>query len=139
MAMDGHGLPKASPGPAMPYPSTPCWRATPETSDTAVYGVARPQDGQSAASFYLFGHPTFYAYAPQPHCLPSPCPGVRTFDNIPSRADALTHYPKPQEKGELEYQGPLALLFCICAFFKSGLRWTTILRRFEPKALSFGG
>jgi hypothetical protein len=27
-AWGGHGLPKVSPGPAMPYPSTPCGRAT---------------------------------------------------------------------------------------------------------------
>jgi hypothetical protein len=31
MAKGGHGLPKVIPGPAMPYPSTPCKRATPET------------------------------------------------------------------------------------------------------------
>jgi hypothetical protein len=30
MARGGHGLPKVSPGPAMPYPSTPWGRATPE-------------------------------------------------------------------------------------------------------------
>jgi hypothetical protein len=27
MARGGHGLPKVLPGPAMPYPSTPCGRA----------------------------------------------------------------------------------------------------------------
>jgi hypothetical protein len=32
MAMGIHGLPKVSPGPAMPDPSTPCGRATPETA-----------------------------------------------------------------------------------------------------------
>jgi hypothetical protein len=32
MARGGHGLLKVSSGPAMPYPSTPCGRATPETS-----------------------------------------------------------------------------------------------------------
>ena len=30
MTRGGHGLPKVSPGPALPYPSTPCRRATPE-------------------------------------------------------------------------------------------------------------
>jgi hypothetical protein len=30
MARRGHGLPKVSPGPALPYPSSPCGRATPE-------------------------------------------------------------------------------------------------------------
>jgi hypothetical protein len=31
-ATGGHGLPIVSPGPAIPYPSTPCGRATPETA-----------------------------------------------------------------------------------------------------------
>jgi hypothetical protein len=31
-AMGGHGIFKVSVGPAMPYPSTPCWRATTETA-----------------------------------------------------------------------------------------------------------
>jgi hypothetical protein len=30
MARGGHGIPKVSPGPAMPDPSTPCGRATAE-------------------------------------------------------------------------------------------------------------
>jgi hypothetical protein len=32
MARGGHGLPKVSHGPVMPYPSMPCKRATPETA-----------------------------------------------------------------------------------------------------------
>jgi hypothetical protein len=32
MAKGIHGLPKVSPGPALPYPSMPCGRATPETA-----------------------------------------------------------------------------------------------------------
>jgi hypothetical protein len=32
MARGGHGLPKVSLRPAMPYPPTPCGRATPETA-----------------------------------------------------------------------------------------------------------
>jgi hypothetical protein len=32
MERGGHGLPKVSLGPAMPDPSMPCWRATPETA-----------------------------------------------------------------------------------------------------------
>jgi hypothetical protein len=32
MVRGGHGLPKVSPGPAMPYPSMPCRWATPETA-----------------------------------------------------------------------------------------------------------
>jgi hypothetical protein len=51
MVSVGHGLPKVSPGPAMP-----CEGATPETA-----GVARPQGGQPAAVFFPFGHPTPYA------------------------------------------------------------------------------
>jgi hypothetical protein len=34
MARGGHGLPNVSLGPAMPYLSTPCGRATPETAVT---------------------------------------------------------------------------------------------------------
>jgi hypothetical protein len=36
----------------MPYPSTPCGRATPETALQPFQG------GQPAAVFYSFGHPT---------------------------------------------------------------------------------
>jgi hypothetical protein len=32
MARDGHGLPKVSHRPAMPYPFMPCGRATPEVA-----------------------------------------------------------------------------------------------------------
>jgi hypothetical protein len=38
MAMGGHGLPKVSPGPAMPDPSTPCRRASPETALRSFQG-----------------------------------------------------------------------------------------------------
>jgi hypothetical protein len=34
-----------------------------ELPETAVSGVARPQDGRPAAVFYPFGHPTPYAHA----------------------------------------------------------------------------
>jgi hypothetical protein len=54
----GHGLPKVSLWPAIPYHSMPCMRATPET---AVSGVARLQGGRPAAIFYPFGHPSPYA------------------------------------------------------------------------------
>jgi hypothetical protein len=36
MARGGHGLPKVSPGPAMPYPSMPCGRLLPLWSPHAV-------------------------------------------------------------------------------------------------------
>jgi hypothetical protein len=48
MTRSGHGFPKVSPGPAMPYPSTPCRRATFEAT---------------LWLFHPFGHPTPYAYA----------------------------------------------------------------------------
>jgi hypothetical protein len=38
MARDGHGLPIVSLGPAMPYPSTPYGRATPETASRLFHG-----------------------------------------------------------------------------------------------------
>jgi hypothetical protein len=50
------GLPKVSPGPAMPYHSMPCWRATPETASW-------PFLEWPAAVSYPFGHPTPYVYA----------------------------------------------------------------------------
>jgi hypothetical protein len=50
MARVGHALPKVSLGPAIPYPSTPCRRATPET---ALWSVA---------VFYPLGHLMPYAY-----------------------------------------------------------------------------
>jgi hypothetical protein len=53
MAKDGHGLPKVSPGPAMP-------------SLTAVSAVARLQGRRLTAVFYPFGHPSPYAYAGYP-------------------------------------------------------------------------
>jgi hypothetical protein len=54
-------LPKVSPQSAMPYPSKPCGRATPEIL-TAISGMARPQSGRPEAVFYPFGHPTLYAH-----------------------------------------------------------------------------
>jgi hypothetical protein len=44
MARVGHALPKVSLGPTVPYPSTPCGRATPETTLRSV------------AVFYPLGH-----------------------------------------------------------------------------------
>jgi hypothetical protein len=61
MARGGHGLPKVSPGPAMPDPSTPWGRATPEKPLRPFKGVALPQGGRPAAVFFPFGHPTSYA------------------------------------------------------------------------------
>jgi hypothetical protein len=56
IARGGHGFPKVSLGPAMPYPSTLCRQATPETT-------LQPFQGWPAAIFYPLGHPTPYAYA----------------------------------------------------------------------------
>jgi hypothetical protein len=38
MARGGHGLPKVSPEPTMPYPSSPCGQATPQTALRSVPG-----------------------------------------------------------------------------------------------------
>jgi hypothetical protein len=60
MARGGHGLPKVSSWPAMPYSSTPCGLVTPET---VVSWVSRLQGGlRPVAVFYPFGHPTPYTY-----------------------------------------------------------------------------
>jgi hypothetical protein len=54
MARGGHGLPKVSLGPAMPYPSTPCGWPTYRAGGLRL-----------TSDFYPFGHPTPYAYAIQ--------------------------------------------------------------------------
>jgi hypothetical protein len=41
IARGGHGFPKASLGPDMPDPSTPCGRATPETAGTEETACCR--------------------------------------------------------------------------------------------------
>jgi hypothetical protein len=63
MARGDHGLPKVSPGPAMPDRSMPCGWATPETAP-GPYGCFRdgPQS-RPAAVFYPLGHLTPYAVA----------------------------------------------------------------------------
>jgi hypothetical protein len=55
-----HGLPKVSLWPAMPDPSMPCGRATPEM---AVLGVACAQSRWPATVFYPLGHLTPCAQA----------------------------------------------------------------------------
>jgi hypothetical protein len=61
MARGGHGLPKVSPGPAMPYPSTPCGWTTPETALRLFQEWPARRAGGLRPSFYPFGHPTLYA------------------------------------------------------------------------------
>jgi hypothetical protein len=57
MARGDHGLPKVSLGPAMPNPSTPCERATPETT---LWG-GPPEERAAFYPFALsFGQPTPY-------------------------------------------------------------------------------
>jgi hypothetical protein len=58
MARGGHGHPKISPGPAMPYPSMPCGRTTSETALQRGLPVGR----WPAAFFYPSGHPGPYVY-----------------------------------------------------------------------------
>jgi hypothetical protein len=48
MASGGHGLFKVLPGPAMPYPSTPCGRATPEMALRPFHGWPTHRAGQVA-------------------------------------------------------------------------------------------
>jgi hypothetical protein len=63
LARGCHGLPKVSLGPAMSYPSTPCRRATPETTLRPFQReVAHPKSWRSPAIFFHLGHPTPYAY-----------------------------------------------------------------------------
>jgi hypothetical protein len=57
MARGGHGLPKVSPGPTVPYPSTPCKQLTLKQPYSHFKG-GRPQRGRHAAVLYSFGHPT---------------------------------------------------------------------------------
>jgi hypothetical protein len=54
MARGGHGDPRVSLRPAMPYPTTP----TPKTALKAVSVVACPQAGRPVAVFYPLEHPT---------------------------------------------------------------------------------
>jgi hypothetical protein len=56
MARGGHGLPKVSPGPIMPYLFMHCRPATPEK---ALHSFQQ----WPATDFYPLGHPTPYAYA----------------------------------------------------------------------------
>jgi hypothetical protein len=62
MGRGGHGLPKVSPGPAMPYPFTPCRRVTPETTLQPFQGWPARRGGWPAVVFYTFGRPTPYPY-----------------------------------------------------------------------------
>jgi hypothetical protein len=60
----GHGLPKVSPGPAMPDPSTPFGWAIPETTLQPFLECPAHRAGeQLAAVFYSFRHPAPYAHA----------------------------------------------------------------------------
>jgi hypothetical protein len=63
---DIHGIPKVSPGPAMPNPYTPCGRATPPNCLMAVWEVAHPQGERPAAVFFPLGYP--YPYGPEGEC-----------------------------------------------------------------------
>jgi hypothetical protein len=62
MVRGGHGLPKVSPGPAMPDPSTSCGRATPEKALRLFQGWPACRVGGLRPSSTPFGHPTPYAY-----------------------------------------------------------------------------
>jgi hypothetical protein len=57
MTRGGHGLPKVSPGPTMPEPSTPCGRATPETALWPVQGWPAHRAGGLQPSSTLLDTP----------------------------------------------------------------------------------
>jgi hypothetical protein len=73
MARGGHGLPKVSLGPVMPYPSTPC-RGAPLKQPYGCFRGGCPQGGWSVAIFYPLGH---CAAHQMPLCLGKGCYGVR--------------------------------------------------------------
>jgi hypothetical protein len=79
MVRGGHGLHKVSCGPAMPYSSTPCGWATPETAPS---GLARPQSRQPATIFYPFEHPT-----------PCDCVFISDFPLILTHQSSLSRLP----------------------------------------------
>jgi hypothetical protein len=62
MARGGHGLPNGSPRTAISFPFTPCRRATPQNSLTAVSRMARLLGGSPTAALYPFVCPTPYSY-----------------------------------------------------------------------------
>jgi hypothetical protein len=57
MARGGHGLPKVSPRPAIPYPSTPCGWAIPETAVRPVQGWSAQRLGGLRPSSTLLNTP----------------------------------------------------------------------------------
>jgi hypothetical protein len=62
MERGGHGLPKVSLEPTMPYPSLPCGRATPEMALVPFQGWLACRVGELQPSSCPLGHPTPYAY-----------------------------------------------------------------------------
>jgi hypothetical protein len=74
MARSGYGL-------SLKYHQGP-----PYTPETAVSGVARPQDGRPATVFYPLGHPTPYAYGP---AIRFACEIVEDLVSQPEFAGAL--------------------------------------------------
>jgi hypothetical protein len=57
MARSIHGLPKVSPGPTMPNPSTPCGRATPKTASWPFLGLPARRVGGLRPSSTLLDTP----------------------------------------------------------------------------------
>jgi hypothetical protein len=87
MATVGDGLSKVSLGPAMPYPSMPCGRATPETALQLV-------QGRSAAVFYPFGHPTPNAHAMKDEIKKEEEFMITPSDEGPSKKKLASHISK---------------------------------------------
>jgi hypothetical protein len=93
-----HGLPKVSSGPAMPNPSTPCWRATPETALRLFRGWPAHRAGGLRPSSTLFDTRRrtglSLAAADRTSCLcSSPSPSLRDFN--PFALFAHTHWDCP--------------------------------------------
>jgi hypothetical protein len=69
MARGGHGLPKVSLGPAMPYQSA-LYRWPPWKQPYSCFIGGRPQDRRPAAVFYSLGHPMPHVYTHAPCRMP---------------------------------------------------------------------
>jgi hypothetical protein len=67
----GHGLPKVSTGPAIPYLSMPCGRSAPETALWPIQGRPADREGGLWPSFTPLDTPRHTAMPPTPDEFPS--------------------------------------------------------------------
>jgi hypothetical protein len=82
MARGGHGLPKVSPGPAMPYLSMPCGRATPKTALQLFQGWSAQRVGGLRPSSIPLNTPrhTPLHFPPSTRLILDPASRLRTED-----------------------------------------------------------